>query len=493
MKISVIIPGYQCDQFIFRAIDSVLDQDFKNYEIIPILNGQWSTKGDLIKALHEKYGEKIRLQAPNEGGLGRANNLGVELSTGDIISHLSSDLYLMPGTLRTWMEAFDEHPDCDIVYSGYRFVSDDARQVYYSNPFDRYLLECENFIDGASPYRRKAAVKWNTSLKSLIDWDWALSMTDNGAKGWWIKEPLYFAEFPRPGGLSDDSNQNWVKRRREIQAIHHIPDRKICLTSPEKWNFALDIAKHCGFDFRMYPGHKPHEYSVIYSYGFPVGEESIQYSTGVFFRHFGHKVVHWTESDINSLLNWNMRNCLYYTDMVLKRMSNHFCMNQKQQALLQKLGINADIVYPPVESNTAQINREIISVNDSDLLDQIQKAMPDLMIKLNDPSAFISIHFQDDIINAIRFLVNGSNVITNDYLPYTHNYEGFNNIPELRKLLVHEIRRLIKSEETVPEKAIAYYKARTSYKYFKNKLERIAEKKFSKYAKLNDLAGEATA
>ncbi len=494
LKCSFIVPGYKCDDVIFRNIDSILDQDYKNYEIIPVLNGEWSSKGDLIKILHEKYGDKIKLQAPIQPGLGNANNLGFDLSTGDIISHLSSDLYLMPGALRNWVETFNEHPDVDLVYSGYKIVSENPRDIYYSNPFNRYHLECENFIDGANPYRRKIMKKWNTSLKSLVDWDFALSLTDYGAKGYWIQEPLYYAEPPKAGGLSDDSNQNWIRRRREIQNLHNIPDRPICITSPERYPFALELAKMCAFDFRMYPGHKSHEYNLIYSYGFPVGEENIQYSTGVFFRHFGHKVIHWTEKDMLSLLNWRMNDVFYFTDSVLRRIENHFCMNQKQQAILFRLGINADIVYPPISEFTSNFKVErSVSVNDSDIMDQLRRAMPDLEFKLNDPSCPIAVHFQDDIINTLKSIIFGCHVITNEYLPNIHFIEGFNNVPELRKMLVHTIRQILKKNEVPDPKIISDYFDKTRVSYFKRRLEKIAEKKVSKYAKLIDMGREVNA
>ena len=494
LKCSFVIPGHKCDETVFRNVDSILDQDFRNYEVIVVLNGLWETKGELLKRLHETYGQKITVHSIETPGLGNANNFGFEHSTGDIISHLSSDLYLMPGALRNWVEAFNEHPDCDLVYSGYKIVSDNPRDIYYANPFNRHHLECENYIDGANPYRRKAARRWNTELKSLIDWDFALSLTDDGAKGHWIEEPMYYAEPPKAGGLSEDSNKNWVRRRREIQNLHHIPDRPICVTSPERYPFALQIAELCDFDFRVYPGHKPHEYSLIYSYGFPVGEESIQYSTGQFFHHFGHKAVHWTEADILSLLNWPMKDCIYYTDMVLKRISQHFCMNKKHQDNLSRLGIEAEVVFPPLKEVPKLPKQErSVSVSDEDILNQLKRAMPDIEFKLNDYSCSISVHFSDDITNTIKAVLSGCHVITNEYVPGVHHVEAFQTVPELRRILVHNIRQILRKNELPDESVISDYTEKTKASYFKKKLEKIAEKKVSKYARLMGLEAEGNA
>jgi glycosyltransferase involved in cell wall biosynthesis len=193
LKVSFVIPGYKCDEFIERNIESIFDQDYQNYEIIVVLNGEWNTRKELLSKLSEKYKWKVNLQWLDRPGLANANNYGFSISTGDIISHLSSDLYLMPGALRNWIDAFHEHPEMGLVYSGYKLVSDNPLDIYYSDEFDRYHLECENFIDGANPVKRDKWKPFSTDLRSLIDWDWALSITDDGTRCYYIKEPLYYA------------------------------------------------------------------------------------------------------------------------------------------------------------------------------------------------------------------------------------------------------------------------------------------------------------
>src|SRR4030067_2798098 len=348
LKCSFIIPGYKCDDVIFRNIESILDQDYKNYEIIPILNGQWDTKEDLIRSLKEKYSDKVNIVSIDTPGLGNANNVGIEHSTGDIISHLSSDLYLLPGTLRTWIEAFNENPDCGLVYSGYRLVSKAPMEVYYSNPYDRYWLECEPFIDGANPYRREFAVRWNTGLKSLIDWDWSLSVTEK-TKAFYIKEPLYYAEPPKEGGLSWNSYQFWKERRRQIQALHGIPDRKICLCSLIDQKYALVLAEMRGFDFRAYPGYKPHDYDLIYQYGFPADLNTIEMAVGVFFQHYKHKVIHWIGQDLLGFTQNKWWHVDHFVQLGLSKVQNHFCITKKDFSLLNRRHINSEIVLPPIK------------------------------------------------------------------------------------------------------------------------------------------------
>ena len=85
VKVSFIVPGYKCDEFIFRNIESILDQDYENREIIFVPNGQWETKDELIKSVQEKYGDKVGILSLEQGNLGNANNEGFAVSTGDVM------------------------------------------------------------------------------------------------------------------------------------------------------------------------------------------------------------------------------------------------------------------------------------------------------------------------------------------------------------------------------------------------------------------------
>lgn len=488
LKCSFIVPGYKCDEFITRNIESILDQDYKNYEIIVVLNGEWNTRKDLFQSLKEKYSDKIQLHWIPQGHLGKANNFGLTKATGDIVSHLSSDLYLMPGSLRTWVDAFNEHPDCGLVYSGYKLVSHNPMDVYYSDAWDRYHLECENFIDGANPYRREKAVRWDEELKSLIDWDWVLSLTDNGLKGCFIKEPLYFAELPKAGGLSVDSTNFWKIRRKEIQKKHNIPyDRKICITSLVDPVYALEIAKMIDADFRGYPSHKPHDYTLIYQYGFMCDIERIQTSVGVFAKHWNHKVIHWIGLDIRTLMNLAWKDVDYFVQMGLKNIQTNFCISKKDQQVLKRMHIEAELIYPPIRWDFKKEVSDGISVNDAELKYQLEKAMPDQIIKVNDLNCPITIHFDDSMINVLKSICMGNMVITEKFIPSTYHIQSYSNVPELRKMIVHTIRQIQKQKPEVNDEDLKEYRENTTPNHFKRKLEKIMEKKVSKYAKLEDI------
>jgi hypothetical protein len=113
--------------------------------------------------------------------------------------------------------------------------------------------------------------------------------------------------------------------------------------------------------------------------------------------------------------------------------------------------------------------------------------MPDLTFKLNDMNCGITVHFQDSMQNLLKSVCMGNHVITEAYLPNTYQIQAFQNIPELRKMITHTIRQIRKSKPEISDTDLSEYRNQTNPAYFKRKLEKIAEKHISKYARLEDI------
>ncbi len=487
LKISIIIPCYKDHATIDRTIASCLDQDYINREIIVVLNGTWHERDGLSVQLHEKYGDKINVTVIEQAGLGNAQNFGFGISHGDIILHLLSDNYLMPGALRTYVESLQEHPECGFAYSGYRFISDDPSQVFMSHPFNLYHLKCENYIDGCSPYRRQFAPRWSTKLKSLIDWDAMLQIAEK-TPGFYIKEPTFFAELPKPGGLSDDSSNNWLKRWKAVRNLHEVPERIVCIASLDNPYSALRLAELLECDFRINPGFKPHEYRLIYAYGFNCSLERLQYNSSMFMRHFGHKLIHWVGPDMRELLKLRWIDVDYFASIVLKKINENWCMNFRDKDLLRKIGLDAEVVYPAIDLPYVAAKKEAISVNDTGVMDQLKKAMPDLEFLHNDLSCGISVHHEDHPENIIKSICAGNVVIATTPMAGINYIQGYTNVPELRKMLVHAIRRVRKDGDKAEQATVDSYRAKCNPKKMKDRLMKLAEKHIQKYGRLSDIA-----
>src|SRR3712207_5607912 len=86
-RVSVLIPTYNCARYLSRAIDSVIAQTYKDYEIIVIDDG--ST--DDTKQVIDRYGNSVKYSYQSNRGLSAARNASIGNSTGELIAYLDAD------------------------------------------------------------------------------------------------------------------------------------------------------------------------------------------------------------------------------------------------------------------------------------------------------------------------------------------------------------------------------------------------------------------
>ena len=105
--ISVVIPAYNAETVIGRAIDSVLDQVHPPREIIVIDDGSV----DQTRSVVEAYGERVRYLHQENAGASVARNTGVQAARFDWIAFLDGDDQWLPDRLRRQAELLSRHPD----------------------------------------------------------------------------------------------------------------------------------------------------------------------------------------------------------------------------------------------------------------------------------------------------------------------------------------------------------------------------------------------
>ena len=113
-KVSVVIPTYNRESFITKAIDSVEAQTYRNVEVVVIDDGSTDNTRSLLE---RRYGEKVRYFYQENKGIAAARNTGIRESSGDYIAFLDSDDYWVPEKLERQMELFRKHPEYGMVAS----------------------------------------------------------------------------------------------------------------------------------------------------------------------------------------------------------------------------------------------------------------------------------------------------------------------------------------------------------------------------------------
>lgn len=103
--VSVVIPFYSEKKWLDEALESVLEQNYSNKEILVINDG---SKED-ISDLKEKYAGKVKFQDKENGGPATARNLGIEMATGKYIAFLDSDDLWLPRKLEKQVELMEKN------------------------------------------------------------------------------------------------------------------------------------------------------------------------------------------------------------------------------------------------------------------------------------------------------------------------------------------------------------------------------------------------
>jgi len=118
--VSVIIHTYNNEKFIAETVASVLNQTYKDYEIIVVDDGSVDGTRDVLMP----YMQKIRYHYKENGGIASAKNAGIGLSQAEFVAFLDHDDLWVPDKLQLQMEHFNENPQIGLVYAKYTSFRD---------------------------------------------------------------------------------------------------------------------------------------------------------------------------------------------------------------------------------------------------------------------------------------------------------------------------------------------------------------------------------
>ena len=147
--ISVIIPLYNKEKIIERTLQSVLSQDYDDYEVVIVDDGSTDKSVEIVKNLlnQQNLRDKVRLISQSNGGPSKARNTGVKNANGEWIVFLDADDELLPGALKRFADIATAHGDADII--------EGAAGVHL--PDGRVIDDSERKLDG---YSKDAMRDW---------------------------------------------------------------------------------------------------------------------------------------------------------------------------------------------------------------------------------------------------------------------------------------------------------------------------------------------
>ena len=185
--ISIIIPVYNQSDKISACLDSILKQNYNNYEIIIVNDGS----SDNIDSVLKLYKEKIDLKIINQENQGAnvARNNGFEKSSGEYLLFCDADLVLREDMLEKMQNTL-ANSDAGYTYSSHVF----GLKKFKLWEFDEEKLKQMPYIHTTSLIKRKDFPGFDINLKRFQDWDLWLTMLENNKTGKWIPEYLFKVE-----------------------------------------------------------------------------------------------------------------------------------------------------------------------------------------------------------------------------------------------------------------------------------------------------------
>ena len=116
--ISVVIPLYNKEKSIASTLHSVINQTFKDYEIVIVNDGSTDNSVAEVEKIHDA---RIRLINQQNAGVSAARNRGIEEAKGELIAFLDADDEWLPEYLSTQYKLFLKYPKCSVFACNYEF------------------------------------------------------------------------------------------------------------------------------------------------------------------------------------------------------------------------------------------------------------------------------------------------------------------------------------------------------------------------------------
>lgn len=114
--ISIIVPVYNCEKYIKRLIDSVLKQNYKNFELILLNDGSTDNTASILSELKN---DRIKVINKQNTGVSDTRNIGMDLAKGDFICFLDADDYIEEDYLKEVINIIKKYPNIELINFGF--------------------------------------------------------------------------------------------------------------------------------------------------------------------------------------------------------------------------------------------------------------------------------------------------------------------------------------------------------------------------------------
>lgn len=190
-KVSIIIPCYKTEKTLSETLQSVLDQNFNEWEALIINDGS----PDNLEAIAIEWAHKdarFKYFKKENGGLGSARNYGISHAAGEFILPLDSDNKIRPNFVKNALKVFKTKSEVGVVYGdAMRFGEENS--IWNVGDFDVHRILEHNYIDACAIIRKSVFdlvgyYDCNMPFQGHEDWDFWLSVVASPYEFCYLKE-----------------------------------------------------------------------------------------------------------------------------------------------------------------------------------------------------------------------------------------------------------------------------------------------------------------
>jgi glycosyltransferase involved in cell wall biosynthesis len=177
-SVSIIIPAYNHADYLARAIDSVLAQDYP-VELIVLDDGSTDATHEVLA----KHTGRFYWETHSNIGQAATLNKGWQMSRGEILGYLSADDFLLPGAVRLTVAALQRDPGAVVAYCDFELVDPNGKVIRYVRAADFSLEDMLRQLacpPGPGALFRRSAFEatggWNPALRLMADFEYWLRL-----------------------------------------------------------------------------------------------------------------------------------------------------------------------------------------------------------------------------------------------------------------------------------------------------------------------------
>ena len=206
--VTVIIPTFNCEEYICEAIDSVLAQRYSEIEILVIDDGSIDNTKEVINSYIEK--KQIKYIFQENKGLAGARNTGLRQARGKYLQFLDSDDIIDDNKIAKQVKFLEENEEIFAVYSDTNYFRNTKDKIIENyRKFEEISgdilnkMIAGNFIPVNAVLLRKIDNRFDEDLTVLEDWDFWLRLCLEGKMFSYMKEKLNWVRLHNSNMSSD--------------------------------------------------------------------------------------------------------------------------------------------------------------------------------------------------------------------------------------------------------------------------------------------------